>query len=69
MEKEDPGEIERYGHRSNSGEGIYETIYTGPTRIRRTKLLVAMRSSPLELWLLVGINLIIAGVVAYFLLV
>jgi hypothetical protein len=68
LEKEDPQEIANYGHRSAGGEDAFETIYTGPTRIRKTKLMVAMRGNRLELWLLLGINAIIFAVIAYALL-
>ena len=65
MEIEDPQEIANYGHRSGGAEDGLTKAYTAPARVRRTKLMVAMRSNRLELWLLVGINVIIVAVITY----
>lgn len=66
--REDPEEAEKWGHRTAGGENLYETIYTGPTRIRKTKLMVFMRSNRLEMWILIGANVVIAIIVAIALL-
>ncbi len=67
-DREDPEEVRKWGHRSAGGEDAYETIYTGPTRIRKVRLMSWMRSNPLELWILVGANVVIAIIVAIALL-
>ena len=60
-----PEEYARYGPRSANGERGEELLTVGPTRIRKARLMVYLRSNPLELWLLVGIDVIIFALIAY----